>query len=52
VRYSGIQLDIARYVQIQLDAVRYSGIQWICCKIVRCTRFRKIQGYSGIPRIR
>ena len=52
MRYSGIQqiqLDTARYVQIQLDPVGYSGIQWICCNRAR---YRSIQEYSGIPRIR
>ena len=46
MRYSGIQLDTARYVQIQLDTVRYSGMQWIwiCCKIVR---YRDTAGYQG-----
>jgi len=53
VRYSGIQLDTARYVRIQLDTVGYSGIQWICC---RMARYRLIQiqdtGIHGIPRMR
>ena len=44
VRYSGIQLDIARYVRIQLDTVRHSGIQWFCCNMAR---YRSIQGYTG-----
>jgi len=35
VRYSGIQLDTARYVRIQPDTVGYSEIQWICCKMAR-----------------
>ena len=44
MRYSGIQLDTARYVRIQLDTVGYSGKQWICCKMAR---YRSIQGYTG-----
>jgi len=35
VRYSGIQLDTARYVLKQLDAVGYSGTQRICCNMDR-----------------
>jgi len=47
VRYSGIQLDTARYVRIQLDTVGYSGIQWICCKM---NRYRIDTGINGIPK--
>jgi len=49
VRYSGIQLDTARYIRTQLDTVGYSGIQWICCKI---DRYIIDTGIHGIPRIR
>ena len=45
MRYSGIQLDTARYVRIQLETVGYSGIQWICCKMDRY-KLESIQGYT------
>jgi len=49
VRYSGIQLDTAKYVRIQLDTVEKSGIQGICfcCKMAR---YGLIQGIHGITR--
>jgi len=49
VRYSGTQLDTARYIWIQLDTVGYSWIQEICCKM---DRYRIDTGIHGIPRIR
>jgi len=41
VRYSGIPLDIARYVRIQWDTAGYSGpaSKWI--------DIESIQGYTG-----
>jgi len=49
VRYSGIQLNTARYVRVQLDTVGYSGTQWICCKM---DRYRIDTGIYGTPKIR
>ena len=45
VRYSGIQPDTARYVRLELDTVGDSGIQWICCKMARCSYGEIQAGY-------
>jgi len=51
VRYSGMQLDTARYVS-QLGTVGYSGIQWICCKMARYRLMQqRCTGYQGYGEI-